>query len=75
MIDARATDLADDLLRGADEIAQYILGDPRQRRKIYHMAENSRIPTFRLGSMLCARRSTLLRWIAQQEAITGEEKS
>lgn len=66
--------LADDLLRGADEIAEFILGDPRQRRKVYHMAETSRLPTFRLGSMLCARKSTLLRWIAEQESQTGESK-
>ena len=67
--------LADDLLRGADQIAEFVFGDPRQRRKIYHAAATSRLPTFRLGSMLCARKSTLLSWIAQQEANTGEASS
>lgn len=66
--------LADDLLRGAEEIAEFIFGDPRQRRKVYHAAATSRLPTFRLGSMLCARKSTLLRWIAEQESQTGESK-
>ena len=28
-----------------------------QRRKVYHLAETSRLPIFRLGSVLCARRT------------------
>jgi hypothetical protein len=59
--------LAQDLLRGADEIADFLFGDARQRRKVYHLAETSRIPVFRLGSMLCARPSVLMAWIASQE--------
>ncbi len=59
--------LAQDLLRGADEIADFLFGDARQRRKVYHLAETSRIPIFRLGSMLCARPSVLMAWIASQE--------
>ena len=59
--------LADDLLRGADEIAEYLYGDGSQRRKVYHRAETSRLPIFRLGSVLCARRSILIQWIAEQE--------
>jgi hypothetical protein len=66
--------LADDLLRGAEEIAQFIFGDPRQRRKVYHAAAMSRLPTFRLGAMLCARKSTLMKWIEEQESKTGESK-
>lgn len=62
--------LGEDLLRGADEIAEFIFGGtPRgNRRKVYHLAESSRLPVFRLGSMLCARRSVLLNWIAGQES-------
>ena len=59
--------LANDLLRGADEIAGYLFGDKAQRRKIYHLAETSRLPVFRLGSVLCARRSVLMAWISNQE--------
>jgi hypothetical protein len=62
-----APDFASDLLRGADEIAEFLFGDPGQRRKVYHLAEHSRLPVFRLGSVLHARRSTLLEYIAQQE--------
>jgi hypothetical protein len=60
-------ELADDLLRGADEIAEFIFGTRESRRKVYYLAECCRLPVFRLGSMLCARRSVLLNWIAGQE--------
>jgi len=60
-------ELADDLLRGADEIAEFIFGTRESRRKVYYLAECCRLPVFRLGSTLCARRSVLLNWIAGQE--------
>jgi hypothetical protein len=60
-------ELADDLLRGADEIAEFIFGKRGGRRKVYYLAECSRLPVFRLGSMLCARRSVVLAWIHGQE--------
>lgn len=59
--------LAQDLLRGAEEIAAFLFGNKTQRRKVYHLAETSRLPVFRLGSVLCARRSVLMAWIAEQE--------
>ncbi len=61
-------ELADDLLRGADEIAEFIFGKPGGRRKVYYLAETSHLPVFRIGATLCARRSVLLRWIAGQES-------
>jgi hypothetical protein len=61
-------ELADDLLRGADEIAEFIFGKRGGRRKIYYLAETSHLPVFRLGAVLCARRSVLLRWISGQES-------
>lgn len=60
--------LADDILRGADKIAEFLFGDPAERRKIYHLVEKSQLPVFRLGTVLCARKSVLLAWIAAQEA-------
>ena len=59
--------LANDLLRGADQIADFLFGEPGQRRKVYHLAETSRLPVFRLGTKLCARRSVLMAWITSQE--------
>ena len=61
-------DLADDLLRGADEIAAFIFGSKANRRKVYYLAECSRLPVFRLGARLCARRTVLIKWIAGQES-------
>jgi excisionase family DNA binding protein len=53
-----------DLLSGAEAIAAYIGVKPR---RVYHLAEGRRIPVFRIGSTLCARRSTLLRWVEDME--------
>ncbi|MDR3471256.1 MAG: DNA-binding protein [Devosia sp.] len=64
---SKKPELSNDLLRGADEIAEFVFGDPKGRRKIYYLAECSRIPLFRIGSVLCARRSVLLEWITAQE--------
>lgn len=62
-----AQTLAPDLLRGAEEISEFLFGTRSQRRKVYHLAETSKLPLFRLGSLLCARRSVLMDWIASQE--------
>lgn len=64
----QSQELADDILRGADEIAEFIFGKKGGRRKIYYLAETSHLPVFRLGAVLCARKSVLLRWIAGQES-------
>lgn len=61
--------LADDILKGAAAIASYLFGSDghRYRRKVYHWAETSKLPVFRLGSVLCARKSVLVDFIASQE--------
>lgn len=64
---AESSELAGDLLRGADAIAEYIFGDRACRRKVYYLAETSHLPVFRLGALLCARRSVLMGWISGQE--------
>jgi hypothetical protein len=61
-------DFANDLLCGADEIAKFLFGPDGSRRKVYYLAACTRIPVFRLGTKLCARRSVLLGWIAGQES-------
>lgn len=65
--DTIQADLSHDLLRGAEEIAEFLFGDRKLRRRVYHLRA-SRLPTFRLGSMICARKSVLLKWIAEQES-------
>jgi hypothetical protein len=60
-------ELADDILEGADAIAEFLFGSSSYRRKVYYLAECSKLPIFRLGSVLCARKSVLLEFIAGQE--------
>ena len=60
-----------DLLRGSKAIAEYLgVSD----RFIQEVCRNGRLPHFRLGSMLCARKSTLLAWIADSERRTAAGK-
>jgi hypothetical protein len=60
-------ELARDMLRGADEIAEYLYGSRTLRRKVYHLTSTSNVPFFKLGSMICARKSVLLAWVETQE--------
>lgn len=57
----------DDVLTGAGQIALFLFGDTKQRRRIYNLVENDSLPVFRLGSVVCARKSVLTDWIADQE--------
>lgn len=56
-----------DVLKGASEIANFLFGTPSRRREVYYLTETSSLPIFKLGAMICARRSTLEAWIASQE--------
>ncbi len=67
--------LADDILEGADAIAEFLFGSKDMRRKIYYLAECSRLPVFRLGSMLCARKSVLLQFMVGQENRVSFERA
>jgi hypothetical protein len=60
-------EFAKDMLRGADELAEFLFGAKAHRRKVYHLAATSNLPVFKLGSMICGRKSILLRWIETQE--------
>jgi len=71
MPSAQATaNLADDLLRGAEAIAVFVFGDAKHRRKVYYYASDAkvRLPIFRIGNVICARKSRLMEWIEFQEA-------
>ena len=60
--------LADDLLEGAAAIAEWTFGDRRHVRRVYHLSNASRFPFFRFAGQLCARKSVVLAWLAEQEA-------
>lgn len=61
--------LSDDLMTGAEAISKFMFGDATDtnKRRVYHASDKLGLPTFRLGGTLCARRSTILAWIAKQE--------
>jgi hypothetical protein len=61
--------LAEDMLRGADEIALFVFGDKKHRRKVYYYASEAKVqmPTFRMGNVICARKTKLIEWIERQE--------
>lgn len=56
-----------DVLKGAGAIAEFLFGSRARRREVYYLAEKSCLPVFKLGAMICARRSTLEAWIVRQE--------
>ena len=56
-----------DLLRGADAIAEFVFGDRRERRRVYHLKDRGHLPVFQMGATVCARKTTLIAWIEAQE--------
>jgi hypothetical protein len=66
-----AGEVASDILRGADEIAQFLFGQKRFRRRVYALVERKELPIFRIGAIIRARRSVLLQWIEAQERKPG----
>jgi predicted DNA-binding transcriptional regulator AlpA len=64
--------LADDILHGAQEIAEF---GGWTRRQVYHFVSKHDLPVIRIGSALSARKSSILAWIEQREGVrpdTGE---
>jgi hypothetical protein len=60
--------LSDDILHGAGAIAEHLFGASAARRRVYYLVESGQLPHFRVGrARICARRSTLARWISEQE--------
>jgi hypothetical protein len=67
--DLPAFTLADDLLEGATEIAEFIFGSGTHARRAHTAMAGKRnpLPHFQLGGRLYARKSVIVRWIADQE--------
>ncbi len=53
-----------DLLHGVRAIAEFM---SLPERTVYHAVARKHLPTFRIGQSICARRSTLMEWVEQQE--------
>ena len=58
-------DLHDDILQGADQIAEYVFGDRKKKRRVYRLKDE--LPLFWLGGMLCGRKSAIREHIESQE--------
>ncbi len=61
-----------DLLYGVYQIAKFLGIETRQAR---HQCEVKRLPSFKLGQLICSRRSTLWRWLDEQEAGASEPEA
>lgn len=57
-------EIAQDIAYGAEAIA-VMLG--LTGRQVYRLSERARLPIFRIGGTICARRSTVMAWIEEQE--------
>lgn len=57
--------LADDVLKGADAIAAFLGED---KRAVFYQIANGKLPHYRVGQNIRARKSSLMAWIAAQEA-------
>ncbi|RVJ82617.1 helix-turn-helix domain-containing protein [Sinorhizobium medicae] len=57
-----------DLLMGANAIARFLGVTPRQ---VYRLTYDGLAPHFKLGGSVAARKSSLSKWMAEQEAAAG----
>lgn len=58
----------DDLLYGVPAIADAFGWKARQ---VYHLKEAHGLPTFKIGRVVCAKRSAIAAWITAQAAKTS----
>lgn len=61
-----------DILHGCEEIARFLFNkdDAAHQRKIYRLHaldKRPKFPTFKMGGVLCARRSSIQKYIEDQE--------
>lgn len=61
-----------DLLYGVEAIRECLNMTAAQ---VYHLHAQNRLPTFKIGKKVCARRSALDRWLADIEAAAMEGRS
>ena len=65
--------LSQDLIIGAEEIATWLFGAP-ERRRLYHLAETSRLPTLRVGSKIAIQKSVIRAsfWAQQSRSFAND---
>jgi hypothetical protein len=59
--------ISDDLLDGADKIAQFLWNDRKKRRRVYYLHKLGVLPLTQWGAKLIGRKSTLRKFIAESE--------
>ena len=59
-----------DLLYGAGRIAEYLELSPDA---VYHLARQRRLPTFRMGRTICARKSAIAAKLDELESDAGDD--
>lgn len=59
--------LSEDLLEGAAEISYFLYGRRGNRQRVYRAIRDRKLPIFRMGNRICARRSALMSFIRTQE--------
>lgn len=70
---APASSISDDLLTGAEKIAEFVFNDtsPQTVRKTRHLISTKVIPAFKLGGMVAARKTTVVRAIEALDKIAA----
>jgi excisionase family DNA binding protein len=63
-----ATTATPDLLYGANAIADFL---GVRRSVVYHLIETKRLPSFKVGKVVCARRSTVTAAFERMEVMTA----
>ncbi len=65
-----------ELVMGAPAIAREIMGSdsPSAVRRVRHLHEMGRLPTFRLGRLICLRPATWREYIAEHEQEAAAER-
>lgn len=71
MSDATTTDVSD-LLYGVKAIAAHL---QMTHKQVYHLHDKGDLPTFKVGATVCARRSTLAKHFAAQEAAAASRQA
>jgi hypothetical protein len=56
-----------ELIVGADDFSMWFWGTPDKARSVYHLVESTRLPTFRIGSRIAARKSVIRAYFWAQE--------
>ena len=59
--------LHEDLLEGAAAISNFLYGRKGNRQRVYRAIRDRKLPVFRMGNRICARRSALMSFIRDQE--------